>query len=61
VAKVKSIDPFVCEEPAEISPATRRMLNERMKTADQGRLISAKKARQRTQQWLSKSFTTKTR
>jgi hypothetical protein len=32
-----------------------------MKTADEGRLVSAEKARQRIQQWLSKSSTTKTR
>jgi hypothetical protein len=58
----KSIDPFVCDEPAvEISAATSRILKQRMKSADEGRLVSAEKARQRMQQWLSKSSTTKTR
>jgi predicted transcriptional regulator len=32
-----------------------------MKTADEGRVVPAEKARQRIQQWLSKSSTTKTR
>jgi len=62
MAKAKSIDPFICSEPAvEISQATSRILKDRMKTAGQGRLVSAEKARQRIQQWLSKSSTTKTR
>ncbi|MBZ5618678.1 MAG: hypothetical protein LAQ69_08150 [Acidobacteriia bacterium] len=62
MVKAKNIDPFVCNEPAtEISPATSRILKQRMKTADEGRLVSAEKARQRIQQWLSKSSTTKTR
>jgi len=60
--KVKIIDPFVSNEPAvEISPATSRLLKQRMKTADEGRLVPADKARQRIHQWLSKSSTTKTR
>jgi hypothetical protein len=62
MAKTKSMDPFVCNEPAvKISPATSRILKQRMKTADEGRLVSAEKARQRIQKWLSKSSTTKTR
>jgi len=62
MAKAKSIDPFVCNEPAvEVSPSTNRILKQRIKTADEGRLVSAEKARQRIQQWLSKSSTTKTR
>lgn len=61
MAKAKSIDPFVCNEPeVEISPATSRVLKQRMKTADEGRLVSTEKARQRIQQWLSRSSTTKT-
>jgi hypothetical protein len=60
--KAKSADPFVCNEPAvETSAATSRILKQRMRTADQGRLVSAEKARKRIQQWLSKSSTTKTR
>ena len=62
MAKAKSIDPFVCNEPAvEISQKTSRILKQRMKTADEGRLVSGEKARQRIQQWLSKSSTMKTR
>jgi hypothetical protein len=62
MVKAESIDPFVCSEPAvEISPATSRILKQRMKTANEGRLVSAAKARQRIQQWLSKSSITKTR
>jgi hypothetical protein len=62
MAKAKSIDPFVCNEPAvQISSATNRILKQRIKTADEGRLVSAEKARQRIQKWLSKSSTTKTR
>jgi hypothetical protein len=61
MAKVKSIDPFVCSEPVDIGPTTSRILKRRMKTADEGRLVSSEKARQRIQQWLSRSSTTKTR
>ena len=62
MANAKSVDPFVCNDPAiEISPATSRLLKQRMNTADEGRLVPAEKARQRIQQWLSKSSTTKTR
>ncbi len=61
MAKIMSIDPFVCKQPVEISPAISRILKQRMKTADEGRVVSAEKARQRIQQWLLKSSTTKTR
>jgi hypothetical protein len=62
MAKTRNVDPFVSNEPAvEISPAISRILKQRMKTADEGRLVSAEKARQRIQKWLSKSSTTKTR
>ncbi len=62
MAKAKSMDPFVCDKPeVEISPATSRILKQRIKTADEDRLVSAKEARQRIKQWLSKSSTTKTR
>ena len=62
MAKAKSIDPLVCNDPAvEVSPATSRILKQRMKTADEGRLVPADKARQRIHQWLSKSSTTQTR
>jgi predicted transcriptional regulator len=56
------IDPFVSEEPeVELDPEIRRLLRERMKSADQGRLVSAEEARRHVQQWLSNSATTKTR
>jgi hypothetical protein len=62
MARAKDIDPFVCNEPAvQVSPATNRILQQRMKTADEGRLVPAEKARHRIRQWLSKSSTTKTR
>jgi hypothetical protein len=62
MAKAKNSDPFICNGPAvQVSPATNRLLKQRMKTADDGRLVSAEKARERIQEWLSKSSTTKTR
>jgi hypothetical protein len=62
MAKAKSVDPFVCDEPAvQISQKTSRILKQRMKTADEGRLVSGERARQRIEQWLSKSSTTKAR
>ena len=62
MSKPKNIDPFVCDEPeVEISPATSRILKQRIKTADRGRLVPAPKARERIRQWLSKSSTTKAR
>jgi hypothetical protein len=62
MANAKSLDPFVCNEPeVEISPATSRILKQRSKTADEGRVVPAEQARRRIQQWLSKSSTTKTR
>ena len=48
MGKAKSIDPFVCDAPeVEKDSATSRTLKQRMKTADQGRLIPAEEARQR--------------
>ncbi|MGD0298362.1 MAG: hypothetical protein ABSE86_14755 [Bryobacteraceae bacterium] len=62
MAKGRSIDPFVSNESAvEISPATSRLLKQRMKAAVEGRLVPADKARQRIHERLSKSSTTKTR
>jgi hypothetical protein len=45
----------------ELSAETSRILKQRIKSADEGRLVSAKEARQRIQQWLSKTSITKTR
>jgi hypothetical protein len=45
-AQANSTDPFVCDEPVvEISPATSRILKQRMKTDDEGRLVSAQESR----------------
>jgi hypothetical protein len=56
------VDPFVSTEPEiELDPETRRILDERIKSADAGHLVSAEQARQHLQEWLSKSSTTKTR
>jgi hypothetical protein len=42
------IDPFVSTEPeVELDPETSRILKERIKSADAGRLVSAEEARQR--------------
>jgi hypothetical protein len=51
MVKADSIDPFVCDEPeVEISPVTIRTLKQRAETADEGRLVSAKQARQQIRQ-----------
>ena len=55
------IDPFVSTEPeVEVDPETHRILKERIKSADEGHLISAEEARERFRQWLSNSSTPKT-
>jgi hypothetical protein len=47
MAKAK-IDPFVSTEPeVELERETSRILDERIKSADAGRLVSAEEARQR--------------
>jgi hypothetical protein len=56
------IDRFVSTEPqVELGPETSRILEERIKSADAGHLVLAEEARQRIQEWLSKSSTAKTR
>jgi hypothetical protein len=53
-----------CQSAAGCHPAphdqNQSAVKQRMKTADERRLVSTEKARQRIQQWLSKSSTTKT-
>ena len=62
MSKAQSIDPFVSiEAEVKIDAATSRILKQRIKSAAEGRTISATAARQRIQRWLSKSATTKTR
>jgi hypothetical protein len=61
MAGAENDDPLVCSEAVEISPVTSRLLQQRVKTSVEGRLVPAEEARQRIQQWLSKSSTTKTR
>jgi hypothetical protein len=60
MAKAPIVDPFVCDTPEmEIDPATSRILKQRLKTAGEGRLVSAGQARERIKLWLSKSTITK--
>ncbi len=54
-------DPFVCAESVEISQETERLLEQRMETASEDRLLSAHAARLRIREWLSESAITKTR
>lgn len=55
------IDPFVSTERAiKLDPETSRILEERMKTADDGHMVSSEEARHRFKKWLSNSATTKT-
>ncbi|MBV9155607.1 MAG: hypothetical protein JO097_05050 [Acidobacteriaceae bacterium] len=56
------IDPFAStESELELDAETSRILEERIESADVGRLPPAEEARQRMEEWLSKSGTTKTR
>lgn len=62
MAEEKVIDPFVSMEPeVEVDAETSRILQERIKTADEGRVVAAEDARKQIKQWLSRSSTTKTR
>ena len=59
---LRSIDAFICNEPeAEVDAETSRIIEQRMRTADEGRLVSAEEARRPIQQWLSQSGTTRRR
>jgi len=59
---VDASDPFVVEESqGEIDAETSRILDERAKAADAGRVVSGEQTRQRLQEWLSGSSTRKTR
>jgi len=56
------LDPFVSTEPeVELDDATRQVICDRLKKADEGRLIPSSEARERILTWLSKSSTSKTR
>ena len=60
--KPQRIDPFVSSEAeVKVDAATSRILKQRIKSASEGRTVSAKAARQRIHRWFSKSSTTKTR
>jgi hypothetical protein len=62
MSKSQRIDPFVSSEAeVKVDAATSRILRRRIKSASEGRTVSATAARQRIQRWLSKSSTTKTR
>lgn len=55
-------DPFISSEAeVKVDAATSRILKQRIKSAGEGRTLSAKAARERIHGWLSKSSTTKTR
>jgi hypothetical protein len=60
MANPERIDPFVStEEEVEVDEERQRILKERMKSADEGHVISAEEARKQFRQWLSNSATTK--
>jgi hypothetical protein len=62
MGKAQSMDAFICNEPeVEVDAETSRVLEQRIRSADAGRLVSAEEARLHIQQWLSESATTKTR
>jgi len=62
MSKPRPIDPFVSSEAeVTVDAATNRILKQRIKSATEGRTVSAKAARERIHRWLSKSSTTKTR
>jgi hypothetical protein len=55
MAELRS-DPFVSKETAvKLDDATRLVLQERTKSADNGELVSAEEARQRIRRWLSRA------
>ena len=50
------VDPFVSKEPdVKLDDQTRRILSERISSADNGKLVSAEEARTRISQWLSRT------
>jgi hypothetical protein len=62
MSKPERVDPFVSNEAeVKVDAATSRILTQRIKSASEGRTVSATAARQRIHRWLSKSSTTKTR
>jgi hypothetical protein len=62
MGKLETIDAFVCTEPEiEVDAETARTLERRVRTADEGRLVSAEEARRRIKRSLSSSATMKTR
>lgn len=62
MSKPQRIDPFVSSEAeVKVDASTNRVLKQRVKSADDGRVVSAAAARQRIHRWLSKSSTSKTR
>jgi hypothetical protein len=62
MSKPQRSNPFVSgEAEVKVDAATSRILKQRIKTAGEGRTVSATAARERIHKWLSKSSTTKTR
>jgi hypothetical protein len=59
MSKRQRINPFVSgEAEVKVDAATRRILKQRIKSATEGRTVSATAAREHIHKWLSKSFTT---
>lgn len=56
MAEPQEFDPFVATEEAELTPEELAVLDER-DTDDESQYVSAKDARERFKQWLSKSST----
>ena len=62
MSKPQRVDPFVSSEnEVKVDAATSRLLKQRIKSAGEGRTVSATAARQRIHKWILKSTTTKTR
>ena len=60
--KAQILDPFISNEPEiEVDAETSLILDERMKLADEGHLVTAEAARQHIKEWFSKSSTSKPR
>jgi hypothetical protein len=60
MSKPERIDPLVSSETeVKVDAATSRILKQRIKSASEGRTVSATAARDRIQGWLSKSSATK--
>jgi predicted transcriptional regulator len=55
MANPERIDPFVSTEEVEVDEETAAAIQRGIEDADAGRVITLEEARERMQQWLSKS------